>query len=316
MKLNERHLVQLAAVIEAGGVSEGAALLGMTQPAVSRSLSMLEARIGKPLLVKGRRPLQPTALGAQLAVEGRAILLATRRAADAVGGYIEGARGIVRVGGVPFFMDAMISRMIAQFQNIVPEVTVEQSYGNLSELVAALDAEKIDLGIAPIGTLDLGANYDFIEILPGRNIVACRPDHPLMRKGRLNAQDLTAFPWVAPLPGSPLMSDLQMILMSIGMSDLNIRYSGGSLMSVINFLVETDALAVLPFSVVFSQRKENRVVVLPYNIPQPNRSLGILRKAGGARSPASERFASHVISAFEDLRHIIKRHENAVVWGL
>ena len=81
------------------------------------------------------------------------------------------------------------------------------------------------------------------------------------------------------------MSDLQMILMSIGMSDLNIRYSGGSLMSVINFLAETDALAVLPFSVVFAQRKENRVTVLPYEIPQPNRSLGILRRVGGPRSP-------------------------------
>jgi len=84
---------------------------------------------------------------------------------------------------------------------------------------------------------------------------------------------------------------------------------------VINFLVETDALAVLPFSVVFAQRKENRVTVLPYEIPQPNRSLGILLRVGGPRAPAAERFAAHVTTAFENLRHIIKRHENAVVWG-
>lgn len=99
------------------------------------------------------------------------------------------------------------------------------------------------------------------------------------------------------------------------MSDLNVRYSGGSLMSVINFLAETDALAVLPFSVVFAQRKENRVTVLPYEIPQPSRSLGILRRVGGPRSPAAERFAGHVTTAFENLKHIIKRHENAVIWG-
>ncbi|WP_225029615.1 LysR family transcriptional regulator [Xinfangfangia pollutisoli] len=315
MKLNERHLMQLAAVLDAGGVSEGAAMLGLTQPAVSRSLAMLEARVAEPLFVKGRRPLQPTPLGAQLAVQGRAIIAASRRASDAVQGFVRGTTGLVRVGGVPFFMDAMISRMIGEFQQHEPGITVQQSYMNLPEMAAALEAGQIDLGIVPIGVLDLGPGFEFTEILPGRNIVSCRPGHPLMRKRPLEAQDLTAYPWVAPLPGSPLMSDLQMILMSIGMSDLNIRYSGGSLMSVVNVLAETDALAVLPFSVVFALRKENRIAVLPYDIPQPNRSLGILRRVNVARSPAAERLAGHVITAFEDLKHVIKRHENAVIWG-
>lgn len=316
MKLNERHLMQLAAVLSAGGVSEGAAMLGLTQPAVSRSLAMLEARVGEPLFQKGRRPLQATPLGAQLAAQGRTIINASRKASDAVQGFIKGTTGLVRVGGVPFFMDAMVSAMIGEFQVQEPEVTVQQSYLNLPEMAAALEGSQIDLGIVPIGTLDLGPGFEFTEILPGRNIVACRSDHPLMRNRRLKADDLTTFPWVAPLPGSPLLSDLQMILMSIGMSDLNIRYSGGSLMSVISYLVTTDALAVLPFSVVFAQRKDNRLAVLPYEIPQPNRSLGILRLAARSRSPAAERFAAHIVNAFEDLKHVIKRHENAIIWGL
>lgn len=315
MKLNERHLMQLAAVLDTGGVSEGAALLGLTQPAVSRSLAMLEARVGEPLFVKGRRPLQATPLGSQLAVQGRAIIAASRRASDTVQGFVRGTTGLVRLAGVPFFLDAMISRMIGEFLKLEPGITVEQSYMNLPEIAAALEAAQIDLGIVPIGVLDLGPGYEFTEILPGRNVVACRPGHPLMRKRPLEAQDLTRFPWVAPLPGSPLMSDLQMILMSIGMSELNIRYSGGSLMSVINVLAETDALAVLPFSVVFALRGENGIAVLPYDIPQPNRSLGILRRSGSVRTPAAIRFAGHVIAAFDDLKHVIRRHERAVVWG-
>ncbi|MTE01970.1 LysR family transcriptional regulator [Paracoccus sp. YIM 132242] len=315
MRLNERHLMQLAAVLDAGGVSEGAALLGLTQPAVSRSLSMLEARIGEPLFVKGRRPLQATPLAAQLAAQGRVILAASRQASDAVQGFVKGSKGLVRVGGVPFFMDAMISRMIGAFQCREPEITIQQSYMNLPEVTAALEGDQIDLGIVAIGEVSSGPGFEFTEILPGRNVVACRPSHPLMRKRPVEAGDLTAYPWVAPLPGSPLMSDLQMILMSIGMSDLNIRYSGGSLLSVVNVLAETDALAVLPFSVVFALRDGGHVTVLPYQIPQPNRSLGIMRRAGGLRNPASDRFASHVIAAFDSLRHAIKRHETAVIWG-
>lgn len=315
MKLNERHLMQLAAVLDTGGISQGAALLGMTQPAVSRSLTMLEDRIGEPLFVKGRRPLQATPLGAQLASHGRAILSASRKASDAAMGYMRGTHGTVRVGGVPFFMDAMISRMVAEFQNTEPDVSIQQSYGNLPELLAALNGDQIDLAIVPMALVDAPSGFEFTEILPGRNIVACSITHPLLRKRRLQTQDLTEYPWVAPLPGSPLMSDLHAILLTIGMSDLNIRYSGGSLMSVINYMAETNALAVLPHSVVFATRKENRITLLPLDIPQPNRSLGILRRVNEARAPAVDRFAAHVTGAFDAIKHLIKRHENAVVWG-
>ncbi len=315
MRLNERHLMQLAAVIDTGGISHAAALLGMTQPAVSRSLSMLEARVGEPLFVKGRRPQQATLLGNLLAAHGRAIMSASRKASDTATGFVRGTKGIVRVSGVPFFMDAMISRMVAQFQNTEPDITLQQSYGNLPELSSALEGDQTDLAIVPMGLVDAAPGFEFTQILQGRNIVACSATHPLLRKHRLQTSDLTDYPWVAPLPGSPLLSDLHAILMTIGISELNIRYSGGSLMSVMNYMADTDALAVLPHSVVFATRKENRITLLPLDIPQPNRSLGILRCANALRAPAVMRFADHVTAAFEDIKHLIKRHENAVVWG-
>ncbi|NBZ87307.1 LysR family transcriptional regulator [Stagnihabitans tardus] len=315
MKLSESHLMQLAAVLDAGSISGGAANLGLSQPSVSRALAMLEARIGEPLFVKGKRPLQATALGAQIAAHGRVILAASRRASDTVKGFMTGTKGLVRIGGVPFFMDAMISRMVAEFQNLEPDVTVSQSYGNLPDLTAALQNDLIDLAIVPLGGPEAAAGFEFTEILAGRNIVSCRTGHPLLRKPRLHISDLADCPWVAPLPGSPLMSDLHSILLAHGMSEINIRYSGGSLMSVINYMAETNALAVLPFSVVFAQRKENRITVLPLEIPQPGRALGILRRAGVPKSLAADRLAAHVIRAFEDLKHLIKRHENAVIWG-
>lgn len=91
---------------------------------------MLEARVGQPLFLRGRSPQQPTPLAEAHAVQGRAILAASRKAFEAVQGYRKGTKGIVRIGGVPFFMDATISRMIADFQNDELNVTVQQSGGN------------------------------------------------------------------------------------------------------------------------------------------------------------------------------------------
>jgi DNA-binding transcriptional LysR family regulator len=313
MKLSETHLIQLAAVVDAGSVSKGAAALGMSQPALSRSLATLEARIGKPIFHRGRRPLEATAIGLRLAAHGRRILFESRRASEAVDNLLRGTDGIVRISGVPFFMDAMISRIIAEFQNTRPDVTFEQSYGNLTEVSRGLLGDQIDLGIIPLGSSAVPDGLVFRSILAARNVVACRTGHPLLRQRRLAMTDLDQYPWIAPLPGSPLMADLMAIRLSLG-NDLVIRYSGGSLLSVMNYMSETDALAVLPFSVVFAERKQNRIVVLPVDIPQPQRQLGILMRADATTNPAAAGFARFVADAFESMEALIKRHESAVVW--
>lgn len=314
MKLSESHLIQLSAVVDAGSVSKGAAMLGLSQPALSRSLAQLEARVGKPLFIRDRRPLQATPLGMQLAAHGRRILTESRRATEAVQSLLRGTRGLVRVGGVPFFMDAMISRIIAGFQNQHPDVVFEQSYGNLNEVGTGLRADQLDLGIVPLGASGEPEGLHFTPILPARNVVCCRTGHPLQRAKRLNTADLGRYPWVAPLPGSPLLADLFAIRSSLGAVDLDIRYSGGSLLSVINYMDETDALAVFPFSVYFAERKQNRLAVLPVDIPQPQRHLGILRGASTDRNPAATAFADFVVQSFESMQQLILRHENAVIW--
>lgn len=315
MKIDERHLIQLAAVVQAGSVTEGADLLGMTQPAVSRTLSTLEKRLGDALFVKGQRPLQPTPLGRALAEQGQVMLAASRKATETVQTFREGKAGTVRVGGTPFFMDALISSMTAEFQNHFPEIRVDQSYGYVQELRKAIYADRIDLAICPIDILGEGSGLMFEEILPGRNVVACSALHPLLGTRKPSAEALLEFPWIAPPIGSPLYADLHSILLSLGATEIKVRYSGGSLASVINYMTRSNALTVLPHSVVFAYRKERTMTALPFKIPHPDRALGILRLAEAPYLPAVDKYARHIGTGFRDLRHLIKRHEDAVVWG-
>jgi len=316
MKLDERHLIQLAAVVKTGGVTEGAALLGLAQPAVSRTLAMLEKRVGEPLFIKGRRPLQPTALGLSLAEHGLVMLATSRKASDLVESFRIGKSGVVRIGGTPFFMDALIARLCAEFQASHPDVRIDQSYGYFPDLRAALKADQIDLAICPIDILDEGSGFEFQQILPGRNVVACRVTHPLLLKRRPQPSHLLDYPWIAPPPGSPLLADLRALLLSFGATEIKIRYTGGSLMSVINYLKSADALTVMPHSVVFAQRKEKTITALPITIPHPERALAILKRIDAPRAPAVDQFAEFVRAGFQDLRHLIKRHEESVIWGL
>jgi DNA-binding transcriptional LysR family regulator len=156
----------------------------------------------------------------------------------------------------------------------------------------------------------------FRQILPGRNVVACSVTHPLLLKRRPQPTHLLDYPWIAPPPGSPLMADLRGMLLSFGATEIKIRYSGGSLMSVVNYLKTSQALTIMPHSVVFALRNEKSITALPVTIPHPDRALGLLKRGDAPRVPAIDQFAQYIGTSFEDLKSLIKRHEQAVVWGM
>lgn len=314
MKLDERHLVQLAAVVDAGGVTEGAALLGASQPALSRTLSMLEKRIGEPLFLPGRRPLQPTAIARQLAIHGRAILAASRKASEAVASFRGGSQGRVRLAGVPFFMDAVVSGIVASFQMQEPDIHIVQGYGHYHDLIPQLVSNEIDLAVTPAGTQEISAELVFEPLIAARNVVACSTLHPLTAKRKLTREDFLKFAWIAPLPGSPLMLDLTNILLTLGIGELAIRYSGGSLHSVINYLAASQALAIMPMSVVHSLPSELRIGALPLSIPQPDRMIGIVYRRLSASDPVNRKFFGHLRSNMENLNRVVAKRDAATNW--
>ncbi|MDP5220093.1 LysR family transcriptional regulator [Ruegeria sp. 2205SS24-7] len=305
MKLDPRHLEILAAIVEAGGLTEGAALIGKSQPSVSRSVSLLEDRVGEPLFLPTRRPLQPTELGLVLAQEGQRILSAGRHASRVVDEHRQGIAGAVRVAGTPIFMDGVISNVIAEFQAEYPNIRIDQSYGYHTELLSQLSAETLDLAILPMRPADVSDEYEFRQILPGRNVIACRLGHPLARKKVVKLEDITEFSWIAPPASSPLFRDLRNTLDGIGMRDLKISFTGGSLSAVVNVLTGSDSLTVLPFSVVFMMQRQKTLTALPIKIGDPDRHLGCVTLSARSLPASSNRVLEFIKQKFEMLDRLI-----------
>lgn len=307
MKLDPRHLEILAAIVEAGGLTEGAALLGKSQPSVSRSVSLLEDRVGEPLFLPARRPLQPTELGLSLAREGQRILDAGRQASRLVDEYRRGLAGAVRVAGTPIFMDGVISSVIAEFQAEHPNIRIDQSYGYPADLLSMVLAGTLDVGILPIRPADVSEDFEFRQILPGRNVIACRIGHPLARMKEVKLEDITDYSWIAPPANSPLFRDLRNTLEGIGMRDLKISFTGGSLSAVANVLTGSDSLTVLPFSVVFMMQRQNTLTALPIKIGDPDRHLGCITLRDRTAPASSQRFLTFVQHKFQMLDRLISR---------
>lgn len=314
MKLDPRHLEILAAIVEHGGLTEGAEALGKSQPSVSRTLAQLESRIGTALFKPGRRPLQPTELGEALAEQGRMVRKANLASSDIVSRFKAGHAGLVRVAGTPIFMDGVISGIIARFQAQVPDVRVEQSYGYAETLIEKLRNETLDMAIVPLRRDKVPRDLLFQPILPGLNVVACREGHPLTRRKLLTPQDIEEFPWIAPPVDSPLYRDLKRALANIGAENYRISFSGGSLASVINVLTGSDSLTVLPYSVMFTIKAQSAIEALSMEIGHPDRMLGVLASSTPHDNPAAQRFRAFIVAQFEALAHRIVQHQKDRIW--
>lgn len=314
MKLDPRHLEILAAIVDQGGLTEGAVAVGRAQPSVSRTIANLEARIGAPLFEKNRRPLVPTELCQSLAAEGRRIIAAGNTASAIVSTFRTGHRGMVRIGGTPVFMDGVIATLMADYQNSNPEVRIEQSYGYVPELLDQLDAGTLDVAICPMNPAAVVAGFQFVPVLPGRNVIACGSHHPLLRKSALRLSDIAPYPWLAPPASSPLYEDMRHILRDIGVTDTRISFSGGTLASMTTILSNSDALTVLPYSVVFMARRQSVLSALSIRIGHPERMLGILTKDADLSRPTVRRFRRFVETEFRNLSRFIQQHEQNTLW--
>ena len=288
MKLDSEHLEILAVIVEKGGLSEGAEALGKSQPSVSRTMALLEDRLKMPLFEPGRRPLRPTELGAALARIGARIHALNKDATQLVDRYMRGQAGRICIGGAPLFMDGVVSTLMADFQSRNHHVEIQQSYGYFDELSAALRHGSIDMAVLPMNAAQVPADFVFTPLLMGRNVIACRAGHPLARARAITMADIDPYPWITPPRNSPLFRDLERTLKSIGKEDYRVIFSGGTLAATLSVLTGSDALTVLPYSLVFLSRRNLAITALPVKIEHPDRHLGIMRMADRQPVPAEK----------------------------
>lgn len=311
MKIDSEHLEILSMIVEKGGLTEGADALGKSQPSVSRTMALLEDRVGAPLFEPGKRPLRPTELGESLARIGARIHALNAEASRLVQSYAKGHTGRLRIAGTPIFMDGVVSTFIADFQTRHPEVQIAQSYGYFDQLAASLRNGMLDMAILPLHAGSIPSDMAFTPLLPGRNVIAARPGHPLVRRGTITLADIEPYPWIAPPADSPLFRDMQRALKSIGKEDFRVSFSGGTLASIISILTGSDALTVLPYSVVFLTRKMAGLEALRIRIEHPDRNLGMLTFSGATPPPALRLFSAFLSDEFALLEARIQ-HEAQV----
>lgn len=113
------------AVYETGSFSAAARKLSVGQPAVSKSVALLELHLGTRLLTRSTRELVPTEAGHQFYMHARQALDAAEAAEAAARGIGAGLRGLLRVSAATTFARLHIVPRLPEFLARHPDLSVD-----------------------------------------------------------------------------------------------------------------------------------------------------------------------------------------------
>jgi DNA-binding transcriptional LysR family regulator len=193
-------------VTEAGSITGGAGRAHMALASASARIAGMEEALGIPLLVRGRRGVQPTPAGRTLLHHARMVLQQLERMRGELGEYARGLKGHVRLlcntAAMTEFLPQALSAFLAGHPNVDIDLEERLSY----EIVQAVAEGLADIGIVA-DAVDLGGLETF-PFRPDRLVVVAPRDHPLAARRSLGFAETLGHDFIGLAEGSALQEYL------------------------------------------------------------------------------------------------------------
>lgn len=183
-----RAFVQVA---ESGSISAASRVLGISQPTVSRQIQALERAVNVPLIQRDTHNMSLTEAGRVLLPDARRLLVTAERARQKLLAERNTLQGHLRIVSVVDIGQWIVSRMLASFQSVHPQITAEL---HLINRPLKFIEEGFDCGFLVGEPLDKSLVMRRIAALP--RVLAAAPSL-LERYGPPSgAAELPQLPWI------------------------------------------------------------------------------------------------------------------------
>ena len=187
--MNLRQIEVFRAVMQAGSISGAAALLHVSQPAVSRLVRYLEVKLGVPLFERTGSRLHPTPEAHALKRE----VDSAWRSIDRVRGYAEqlrhGVADTLRIASNLSTGLDLVPRAIAEIKGTMPRLHISVEIATQVQITDQLLSGACDIGVVSF----VQAHHPSLKAHPigtGEVVCAMAPGHPLAAEAAITQEML------------------------------------------------------------------------------------------------------------------------------
>lgn len=185
--LNVRQIEIFKAVMECGSVSEAARRLNVSQPSVSKHLSLLEGRLGMSLFLRTGNKLLPNSEAVALHEQVEQLYSGLTKLNSFMSDLAQHRHGEVQIAAMPLIAHSWLPKVVAPLLKRFDKVSASFPVRSSNWVNKWVAAGRADLGIAMPGN-EKGISAEPLLNLPMVAVFA--QDHPLSTRDRLTPGDL------------------------------------------------------------------------------------------------------------------------------
>ena len=209
--LQLKHVEAFRAVIAGGSASEGARLLGMSQPAVSKIIAQAEELSGLKLFDRRLGRLIPTPLAFRLYNETDVLFSTIDNIDQIVERVIRSEVQPIALGALPLIAVTLLPRVLPSWQQESGRALFVRTY-DTPNLLNLLSAQRLDLGIAV--TTPPGHGLDSMRLVRSPLYCAVPRDHPLAGRSVIHARDLDGVNYVSLSRGESAQAEIDRMFLT------------------------------------------------------------------------------------------------------
>jgi DNA-binding transcriptional LysR family regulator len=284
------HLRSFVAVSERGAIGGAAERLGISQPALTRRIHLLEEEFGAELVERSGRGIALTEMGRLVVGEGRVLVERYERLKAEVQRRVRLEAGVVRVGGGATAVSYVLPKAIGSFRRTYPDVRFDVREAGSRDVVAAVREESLELGLVTLPTgskppADLAVRPLFTDQI----VLVAGKHHSLARKKRIGARELEGLSLVGFEAGTAIRELIDTALRGAAVS-MEVVMELRSIAAILKMVETTGSLA---FVSELGAPKGRTIEVMDLKV---ERQLALISKRGRPLSPAAASFAEAIVA--------------------
>ena len=292
-----RDLEYFVVVAEQGNLGRAAERLGLSQPALSKSLRRLEDALEARLFRRTASGMELTAEGSLLMSRARELRHSLRNVAREVSDVSRGHAGHIKIGVGPNADDEFLRAAITELLSTEPRITMEVIVSDQDELIPALHSGEIDVFVNLVHPKP-PAGLAYIHLREDECVVCCSRNHRLAGRTHVPLSELSKERWALGEPGLPFMQILHGVFRDNGLEPPRAAFQTRTFSLRLEVAAKSDLLLFISRALA---RRFGTLQVLPVEELRWVRSIGVLHRREPYLSPAIRRFIEILQKVTADL---------------
>ena len=189
--------VRFLAVAEHRSISRAAEALHVSQPALSRTISLLEADFGTRLFIRTQHGVELSEAGKTLFLYASRAVRAINNAREEIDYALRQTDLVLRICCGDSWGFGVLPPIVRRFSTEHPDISIHVDILDHESRIQGLETRShaIAFGVISPEVLATGA-YEFEPLIHAPYDVYCDAAHPLLAKPRVTEEDLLSFHWI------------------------------------------------------------------------------------------------------------------------